>query len=321
MSKKIRVIVLPVILVSIMALFSLNGCGGGGAVTTPSGTNTWAGIPAESLSKPQLQQMLADAVNSYKNLNTYKFNIDMDIESNATGGSSPWSMNLSTKWGGGTNVASKQTQMTLDMSMAMIGMGQNGDKQTISYNMYALADWLYMNMPDFTTGGVQWIKVAMSDKVKQMLNLNTVDEQIKPLDSPTTLEYLRTEKVNGIDCYVLSVSPNADELAQWLSKQNTSAGNQDWKSLVNDSSAFKKYSLLCYLTKDTNLLTRMTVDMTLELTASQAGATPSAFDKMQMNLKMDMTLSDHNKPYSVTLPDEAASARLESEDIFLNSNQ
>jgi hypothetical protein len=306
---------LPLLLTAILGLFSFYGCSSTSTTPNATATSSSAGIPAENLNQQQLQQMLSDSVINYKSLNTYKFDMAMDISTNVTGGSNPWGMTLNTKMGGGTNIASKQTQMKLDMSMAMEGMGQNGENQSLTYDMYAMPDWLYMkvSMPDM---GEQWMKVRMSSTLKDKLNLNAVDQQMEPLDSPIKVEYLRTEIVDGIDCYVLSISPSVDELARWLGKEAAGSEKVDWQKLINDSGAFKNFSFLCYVAKDTSLLMRMVMNMTIELSAAEAGAETSDFDKMQMNLAMDMKLSDHNKPYSITLPDEAALAQEVSEDIF-----
>jgi hypothetical protein len=315
MPKVIQIIMLPLLLTAILGLFSFYGCSSTSTKPNTTATSSLAGIPAENLNQQQLQQMLSDSVTNYKNLNTYKFDVATDITTKVTGGSNPWGMTLNTKMGGGTNIASEQTQMKLDMSMAMVGLGQNGENQSLTYDMYAMPDWLYLNM--FMPGmSAQWMKVRMSSTLKDKLNLNTVDQQMESLNLPTKIEYLRTEKVDGIDCYVLSISPSEDELVRLLGKQAASSEKVDWQKIINDSGAFKNFSFLCYVAKDTSLIMRMVMNMTIELSAAEAGAETSDFDKMQMNLVMDMKLYDHNKPYSITLPDEAASAQEVSEDIF-----
>jgi hypothetical protein len=141
---------------------------------------------------------------------------------------------------------------------------------------------------------------------------------MQPLESPAKVEYLRTETVDGVDCYVLSVSPNPEQLVKWLNEQNVNSGSLDWQDLVSNTDAFSNFSLLYYVAKDSNLIMRMVTDMTIELSAAEAGASDTDFDNIQMNVKMDMKLFDHNQAFSVTLPDEAASATEVSEDIFSN---
>lgn len=313
MSKTIKYILSPLMLVAILALSSFYGCGGGATTTTAA----WAGIPAEQLTQQQLQQMLADSVKSYENLNTYKFIVIMDIATNVTGGVNPWGTSLQNLVTGGSNIAEEQTGMTMQMTMAMVGMGQDNEPQSLAYDIYALPDWVYMKM-SLTGMGEQWLKVAMSSSLKQILNLDTVSQQMQPLKSPSKVEYLRTEAVDGVDCYVLSVSPSPEQMAKWLTDQKINSGNLDWQNLVSNTDAFKEFSLLYYVAKDSNLTMRMVMNMAIELSAAEAGSTDLSFDNMQMNVKSDMKIFDHNQPFSITLPDEASLATEVSEDIFKN---
>ncbi len=314
MPKALKYILSPLVLLVILALPSFYGCGGGETTTT---TPAWVTIPVEQLTQQQLQQMLADSIDKYEKLNTYKFNIGMDISTNVTGGLNPWTSLLNSTMSGGTNIGDEQTQMTLEMTIAMTGMGQDNQEQSLSYDIYAMPDWLYMNM-SISGLGEQWLKVKMSSSLKDLLNLDAVEQQMQPLESPTKIEYLRTEQVDGIECYVLSVSPSSVQLAEWLKGQNVNTGKTDWENLVNNTDVFKNVSLLYYVAKDSNLMMRMVMNMTIELSAAEAGASSTEFDNMSMILITDMKLSDHNQPFSVTLPDEASSATEVSEDIFKN---
>ncbi len=77
-------------------------------------------------------------------------------------------------------------------------------------------------------------------------------------------------------------------------------------------------SYICYVTKESNLMKRMVIDMVMDYNAEQVGDYSGEFDTMLMNIKMDMTLYDQNKPFTIILPDEAAGAIEVSEDMFLD---
>jgi hypothetical protein len=311
MVKGIKIILLPLLIISILVLFSFYGCGGG---TT---TYPWAGTPPENLTQQQIQQMLADSIDNYEKLNTYQLDINTYIATNVTGGANPWKTTMNNKVIGGKNIESDQIHLLQEMTVAMEGQGQNGEVQTLDRDMYVVNNYLYMNM-SLTGMGEQWFKLPLSDKLREFLGFSAVDQEMGILESPAKVEYLGIEQLNGIDCYVLSISPGADELAQWLGEQDTSFTNVDWRALANDSNVYNNFSLLCYLTKDSNLFMKMTIEMAIELNAQQAGAADSDYDKVQMYLYMDMNLYDHDQPYSVTLPPGASFAKLVSEDIFFN---
>jgi aminopeptidase C len=109
------------------------------------------------------------------------------------------------------------------------------------------------------------------------------------------------------------------ELTKWLSEQQgTGQGIIDWADMANLSDIFKKTEYVCYIIKDSNLLKRMVVNMLMDYTAAQAGVTTGEFDKMTMNISMDMNIYDHNMPFSITLPVEAENAMEVSGDTFAN---
>lgn len=311
MLKTIRLCLLPLLLLAVIALFSAYGC------SSPKPSVAWQGTSVENMSQPQLQQMLSDSIVNNNKLNSYKFDLDSNAITSVTGGQNPWKMVLDTAVSGGENIATRQTHLIMAMTYSYSEIASaNVGSETLTYDVYGIQDMMYMKM---TIPGIidKWIKVSMSSKMENTFYFNTVDEQMGPLNEPAKITYLKTEKVNGIDCYVLVVTPSTDELAQWLSEQNTSAGkNLDWQNLVKNTAAIKSFSLTAYITKDSNLLTRMVVTTSMEITPAEAGNNPADYDIMQLSINTDMKLSDQNQPYSVTLPSDAASATLVSEDIF-----
>lgn len=305
--KKANALLIVLSLIAIVSLFPFSGCG-----TT---TYPWEGTPPEDMTQQQLQQMLADSIDNYEKLNTYQSDMNTYVATNVTGGTNPWKSVTNTKMIGGANREYNQTHMLLEMTMAMEGMGQDSEAQTLVRDMYVVNNYLYMRMA-LTGWGEQWMKLPLSDKLKEFLDIDAIDQQMGPLESPTKVEYLGIEQVDGIDCYALSISPGTDQLARWLGEQDTGSKGVDWQTLINDSTAFKDFSLLCYLTIDSNLLMKMTLEMAIELNAQQANAADSDFDKMQMYLYLNMTLYDHDQEYSITLPGEATFAKLVSEEVF-----
>ncbi len=311
MSKKIHLIILPIILVSILALFSLYGCDGAGGPGGAAPTATPGAADGASLNQQQLAQILGDSVNSYENLNTYRFDMDMDILMDVTGGAQSGKVTINSKISGVAKVATNEKQMNAEMSMNLEGIGE----QSVSYEIYQMADWLYINIA--TPGmGEQWVKMPATVTAMETFNMDPISQQFGPLNSPLKIEYLRSEVVDGQDCYVLGITPDTQALAEWLNEQETGNEETDWQDLVNYADVFKEFSYVCYVTKATNYLKRLTVNMTMEFTAEEAGESPETFDKMTMGITMDINLYDHNASITITLPDEAIDAAEVSEDMF-----
>jgi hypothetical protein len=313
MPKAIKFVLLPLILLAILALPSSYGCGGGDTTTTA----VWAGTPIEQLTQQQLQQLLADSIDKYEKLNTYRFDIIMVITTNVTGGSNPMKTLFNTTMKGGTNIATDQTQMSMSMLIGSASEAFGYEEQSLGYDLYAMPDWLYLkmsitNMPD------QWVKIKTSSDIKEFLKFDSIDQEMLALESPSKIEYLETEQFNGVDCYVLSVSPSHQQLAEWLKGQNGNLENMDWENLLNNPNNLLDFSLIYFVAKDTNLMMFMATNMTVSLSPAEAGVPTQDFDNMSMNIITEMTLLDHNQEFSVTIPDEAKLAKEVSEDIFLS---
>ena len=308
--KKVRIVLLPLILVSIIALFTMTGCGSG---TTPTGTAPTQAAPQGELSQQQLEQIFSDSMMNEANLNTYRFDMDMDIITNVTGGSEAGKMTMLSKSNGAANMASNQLQIQMEMDMSMEGLGYEDGSQSLTYDVYQMADWTYMRM-EIPEAGEQWVKMPTSEKIDEQLNF--VDQQLGPLESAVDIKLQGYANVDGVECYVLSIVPDMEKLTEWISRQQGTAQNIEWGDIPDLSDVFDTLEYTYYITIDSKLPKKLVVNMQMELTAEQLGEGGDNFDRMLMNISIDMTLYDYNEPFSINLPDEAEDARQVSEDMF-----
>lgn len=311
---KLQKRVIPSLLLAVIIMvLSFAGCGGS---YTPS-TMPWTGIAPENLTQQQWQDILSVALEYHDHLNNYKLDVLTSTDTNVTGGSNPWELSLSTDVAGVKNIAEDQTEIARSSSMKMQGKGQNGEEQEVVYDMYFMNDWAYVNMMTASMGTF-WVRTKRSSNLEKTLNFNIVDQQVKQLNSPASIVYLKTEKVNDVDCYVLSITPNNNELANWLDEQDTGYQNLDWQKIVNDAGSLKSFECDCYLAKDSYQISRIEVNIVIALTPEQVEAASTDFDTAQININMTMTLHDFNVPNTITVPGDAYGAKEVSNDVFLN---
>jgi hypothetical protein len=154
--------------------------------------------------------------------------------------------------------------------------------------------------------GEQWTKTKVEgneisqDQLAQLLQLMKSTIQ-------TTLT--GTEKVNGIDCYVLQISPNMTELWQWMMSQQGSnlAGDVDL-SQFDISKLIKSYELKYWISKTDFNLIKAKADMNMDIDPAAVGASVDDFESMTMLIDLDMTFSDYNKVVDIQLPADAVNA-------------
>ena len=288
----------------------MTSCATGGA---GSGTIPIQEAPQGEVSQQQLEQIFSDSIMNQTNLNTYKFDMVMDIITDIIGAESG-KMAILTKSSGAANLAYKQMQTKMEMDVKAEGLGQEDISQSLIYDIYQMTDWIYMKM-EVPGMGEQWIKMPVSDKLNEKLDL--VDQQLGPLEGTVKLELQGYANVDGAECYVISIVPDTEKLTEWISEQQGATQGIDWGNISDLSDIFKKIEYTCYVTKDSNLVKKLVVNMQMELTPEQMGETGGSFDKMAMSISVDMTLYGHNESFSINLPDEAQNAMEVSEDMFL----
>jgi hypothetical protein len=280
-------------------------------ITTSSAipTTTTTKPPAITRSMNPEEEFLAKGLSNFENTNSYKFDLSLDISMNITAQKSGIIV-MKTLSSGGFDKSTKEMEMK--MSMAMRGESSEAEdsfSQNASYDLYMSHDWAYLRTetPEL---GEQWEKYSVSN-LDDAFNVDIVEQQTAMLDSPSKIEIIGSEIVNGFDCFIFSVVPDKAALAKYLNEQQASGTN--FNSLLDYNDVLKSYTILCYIGKDSNLLMRITYDIQMEYTNAQAGIYSSS-GKTSMILFMDMNIHNLNQPFSVTLPPEAETATITGSD-------
>lgn len=295
MFKRAKILALPLVLVMILAVPALAGCGG-----KVVETGTTGGLTAQ-----ELQQVLSDSMLAVKNATSYGFSLDMSMNAEAIGGTQAGKMGMTMGADGVADLANMAIRFGLDMSVTQDIPGEDNTPQSISAEVYMLDNMMYMKM-DVAGAGEQWIKTPVTENVTQSYDLDMVNQELTPLETATQIEFVKYETVDGSKCYVLTVVPDIATIKEWLDQQQMTSGTMDWNSLTQD--VFKELSYTVWIAQDTKLMKKLNMAMLLEMTAEQAGSNASDFDKMTLDLNMNMLMKHYNESVSIDLPDEAQNA-------------
>jgi hypothetical protein len=300
MLKHIKIMVLPLLLAVILAALSLSGCGGNDA--EPDET-------AGGLTGEEAQQVVADSMVAMKNVNSYTFSMDMDMDMEAVGGSSPGKVTATMEMDAAMDMAAKIMRASFEMSFDEISVeGVTEDMpQNISMEMYMIEETAYVKM-DMPEIGEQWVKMPFTEEMKEIYNLDMVEQQMTPLESASDIEYLRSEKVDGSDCYVLKIVPDMAAMLDWFEAQQTATGGLGFGEMESLEDVFKNLSYTAWIDKDSKLMRKINIGMSMEMNAEEFGAGESEFDSMTMDITMGMNIGDFNEPVPIDLPEEAEDA-------------
>jgi hypothetical protein len=316
MQKLGKIGIMSILTIAVLAVLIVSGCGGDTtATTTTTAATTTTTAPATTQAGDQVkyEKALGDAITAQEELETYQYDMVLNMDMDITGGETPGAIMMKTTTAGGFNQTTKEMSMVMSISMEGDMLGDSG-AQTMGYAMYLLKDWSYMKV-DVPGLGEQWMK-TLSSGVDDDIFSSPAEQQLAVLDSPTTIKYLRSENINGVTCSVLAIEPTMEELAEWYNEQ----GNNQLADGVNYGDIIESFSILCYVTEDTSMLAKMTLNMKMAFNAAQASVADGSFDNMDVDVLMDMDIHDQNKPFTIVLPEEAAGATEVAADTF-NSMQ
>jgi hypothetical protein len=290
--------IISLLVITALAALLLNGCASDKTQSSQSAAD-----------QSGYENSLSAAMTAQESLKSYQYDVVLNMDMEIAGGETPGKMSMKTGTSGGYDITAKEMSMEMTMSMTGEVLGENQIPEA-GYAMYLTDNWAYMmvNVPGMDK---QWMKTDASGVDDDVFS-SSVDEQLTMLDSPAGVKYLRSEKIDGVNCAVLSIEVTQAQLAQWYDDQESTK----LATGTNYADIFKNFKILCYVAEETNLLMRMTLEMTMELTPEQADLVAGSFDKMTTVVWMDMKIRDHNKPFSVTLPDDAADATEVSADTF-----
>jgi hypothetical protein len=246
------------------------------------------------------QQIVSKVIETSNSIKSVK--LAMDISENVDITADSQSENMSVKETGIASVDNVAKEMMMNATMDMVV--PNTGKQSMTMDEYLTGGYIYMKAD--LTGTDQWTKMKIDES--QWTNENQLAQQIEFLRSAISVSRLNDETVNGLDCYVFQITPDMSALIKWVQSQSQS--NSELKNL--NPNMFKTTTLKMWMDKKSLLPQKESIDLTMELTPADIGATTTkttpTFDNMTMTMNGDITYSDYNIPVTIELPAAAENA-------------
>ncbi|MBI4303035.1 MAG: hypothetical protein HY665_01660 [Chloroflexi bacterium] len=252
--------------------------------------------------EPTAQEIVTNAVAANAKLEALKFDLNLTMALEITGGTQAGKMNMSANATSLLDNAAKEMKMNMSMNLDVPGVG----KQNAVIDTYFSGGWVYMKMP-MPVVGQQWLKVEVTDEMWRQQN--PVSQQLEFLNTATEISLPGTEKVDGIDSYIVKITPDIEELAKWLKSQQQISGLQNMDITKLDlAQMFKSFSIKEWITKDSYLFKKAEISLVFEMRPQDVGAPATAFEKMSLDVKATARFYDYNQRAPISLPPEALRA-------------
>ncbi len=142
----------------------------------------------------------------------------------------------------------------------------------------------------------EWSKVPSTGGVNEQYNI--VEKDLKLFASPDSIEFLRYEKFDGSQCYVLEIVPNTENAELWFYKHQMTTTEFIYWTDVENKVVENVFTI--WIDTDSKLVKKTDAGMLIDFTEEPE------FDTMTLDVGIEM--KDYNKPVSIVLPDEAQNA-------------
>lgn len=254
----------------------------------------------EKLTQEEIDEIIATITSA--ELETVSFDMDIPLSIEVVGGSEAGAMTADVSGSGVMDMANEQMQMTMDMAMDIPDEGE----QDIAAQIYFVDDWMYLGM-DIPGFGSQWIKMeATEDMWQQQCPL---EQQLELWEGAVEVKSLGSETVNGVECYVYEIKPDMAVLSDMLAQETSGMGMDlmDF-SQFDLADMYEELSVKEWLAQDSYLPMKMEIKLVMEVGAEDAAAAGADFDKMTIDVEVNMDFYDYNQPVSIELPPEALEA-------------
>jgi len=162
--------------------------------------------------------------------------------------------------------------------------------------MYYVNQKVYMCIEVPPGAPPSWMKVKVP--LEDWNNMFApIDEPLSVMLENSEIKYLGTERIDGTDCYVISIKPDVKALTSYL---ESIMGPEFSESMIqmgmNLTEALKNLNIKMWVTKQDFLIKKQEITMTLTIM------------NMDIQITASMLITDYNKPVTITLPPEAYQA-------------
>jgi hypothetical protein len=227
---------------------------------------------------------------SVENQETCRLEMSMDFAMSGTFDGEYGEIDYSMDANGVVDTAAQEMQLYVTTSMNVRATTQT--EETTIVKEYILGDMAYVGVVS-QVAPIEWVKGDVSEDFWETQDY--VSSQIALVRGGEAV-ILGTEIVKGIDCYIAEISPDMDELLEYISSQV----EQEDLSVEITEDSISNYSQKGWYAKDTffPLKSHQEFDMKVDIEGNEA----------TYHFIIDTIYYDWNKPVSIELPSEAEEA-------------
>jgi len=253
---------------------------------------------------PSAQEIVDGVIGSLDNIRTYQFDMDMTMDMAGEAEGEVFEMTMVMDGSGALDLENRQMRADITMNMAM----PEEDEVEMEMEIYLIGGMMYMMM-DVPEMGPMWIKAEMPEGTwEEMTEQMSGLEAYLGLLEAAEVKVIDSEMIEGVDCYVLQLTPDVEQLWQ-LAMQQADVTELEMPAISEEfvKEMFRSFSVKQWVAKDTYFLTKVEINMAMELTPEAMGF-PEEEGVVTMDIAISLLAYNYNQPVSIVLPPEAEEA-------------
>jgi hypothetical protein len=190
------------------------------------------------------------------------------------------------------------TSVDIETEVPIVG------KQHFSNQMYVVDGWLYAKLGS-QNGDYRWTKMKRPFDPGE----SELFQQMALLKAAQKISSLGEEKLDGIDCYILQIEPDAQQAMNWLLSQTRAADISVTELSAVTNRAVKSFTFKQWISKETFLPVKTTGNVVLEILPKMSGVPFDDYERVNYSIQAQANYSDYGQPVVIVLPPEAQNAR------------
>jgi len=253
---------------------------------------------------PSAQEIIDGVIESFDNIRTYQF--DMDMTQDQAGEAEGEVLEQTVTMDNSGTLDLENVQMRADLTMNVVEPEE--DEVEMGVEMYIIDGMMYA-MPEAPGEEPTWMKEEVPaegwERLKEISGLETYKELLETAQ----VKVIGSEKVKGVDCYVLQLTPDMAQLWQITMGQGGIGGEGIPPTVPEEllQEVFSDFTVKQWVAKDTYFLMKVEIDMAVESTPEVMGYLGEE-GEMTIDLTMSLLAYNYNQPVSIVLPPEAEEA-------------
>jgi outer membrane lipoprotein-sorting protein len=271
---------------------------------------------------PSAEEIIEGMTQAVVDVRTGEFDMEMTMDVDAEVEGESGKANIEMDASGVMDIENCQMQIAMTMQVEATGeedVDMAAEVYLIDNTFYMMTDALGM-MTDVFGMGPTWLKLELTE-MEELAEMEELPEGYwnqeellefqQELLEASEIEVTGSERVDGIDCYVLESNPDMKQLWQTVMEMYETTG-LDMTDMPEDfvdylDEMFDSFTQKLWVAKDTYLPMKVEVEMTMDFTAEDVGS-PDEEGEVAVDLFMSMLIFNYNQPVSIELPPEAEDA-------------